>query len=93
MSDWLNDMHLIEAGGPRVLDRYIGYFEPYATSHDALDQDAAIQQEVSNAAAALARHIHQRRSGLRPRMRALENRARNDQRVLATDIRVLSIAP
>ncbi len=66
LSDWLNDMHLIEAGGAACLDRYIGYFEPYATSHDALDQDAAIQQEVSNAAAALARHIHQRRSGLRP---------------------------
>jgi multimeric flavodoxin WrbA len=64
LSDWLNDMHVVEAAGAACFDRYIGYFEPYATSHDALDQDAAIQQEVTNAATALARHIEQRRSGL-----------------------------
>jgi hypothetical protein len=35
------------------VDGYIGYFEPYATGHDALDRDVAFQAEVSNAALAL----------------------------------------
>jgi multimeric flavodoxin WrbA len=39
------------------VDRYIGYFEPYATSHDALDADLAIQEEVRNAARTLAEAV------------------------------------
>ena len=35
-------------GRRRALDRYIGYYEPYATSHDALDRDKAVQEEVRN---------------------------------------------
>jgi spore maturation protein CgeB len=31
-------------------DRYIGYYEPYATSHDALDRDQDVQEEVRNVA-------------------------------------------
>ena len=38
--DWLDWMGLIDAGDQARLDRYIGYYEPYATSHDALDRDA-----------------------------------------------------
>ena len=34
-------------------DAYVGYMEPYATSHEALDEDRAFQQEVVNAAQAL----------------------------------------
>ncbi len=41
MSDWAGDMHLISAGGQAELDRYVGYYEPYATSHEALDRDEA----------------------------------------------------
>jgi multimeric flavodoxin WrbA len=37
--DWLTDMELIPAGAPAVIDRYVGYYEPYATSHEALDKD------------------------------------------------------
>ncbi len=42
LSDWLNDMHLIEAGAGACIDRYIDYYGPYATSHDALDNDGCV---------------------------------------------------
>jgi len=54
ISDWLCSMHLIPAGAKAKLDRYIGYWKPYATSHAELDRDMAIQQEVANAARTLA---------------------------------------
>jgi multimeric flavodoxin WrbA len=44
LSDWLKSMSLVPAGPRAEVDRYIGYFEPYATSHDALDADLAIQE-------------------------------------------------
>jgi multimeric flavodoxin WrbA len=52
LGDWLADMQLVSAGPSANFDRYIGYYEPYATSHDALDEDAAIHEEVRNAARA-----------------------------------------
>jgi multimeric flavodoxin WrbA len=61
--DWLRFMHLVPAGVPAELDRYIGYWEPYATSHDALDKDLAIQDEVRNAAKTLLEAVQVRRSG------------------------------
>jgi multimeric flavodoxin WrbA len=61
LCDWLTDMELIPAGA--MLDRYIGYYEPYATSHDALDRDVALQQEVRNAALALVQAVTLARSG------------------------------
>lgn len=50
------------------LDRYIGYYTPYATSHEALDRDAEVQEEVRNVARALAIAVGELRSGraLRP---------------------------
>jgi multimeric flavodoxin WrbA len=63
--DWLSDMHLIQAGAPAVLDRYIGYYESYARSHEALDADEAIQSEVQNAARALVAQISAWRAGQR----------------------------
>ena len=63
--DWLNDMQLIEAGRAASLDRYIGYYEPYATSHEALDRDEAVQEEVRNAARALVNEIEFIRGGRR----------------------------
>ena len=53
ISDWLCFMHLHPAGQAAELDRYIGYWKPYATSHDDLDADVAIQEEVRNAARTL----------------------------------------
>lgn len=55
LADWLTDMRLLGAGGAAVLDRYIGYYEPYATSHEALDRDESVQEEVRNAARSVAR--------------------------------------
>jgi len=63
LSDWLDWMGLIEAGPKSRLDRFIGYYEPYATSHAALDHDEAMQQEVVNVAQAVAERVEQIRNG------------------------------
>ncbi|HET9484001.1 MAG TPA: NAD(P)H-dependent oxidoreductase [Xanthomonadales bacterium] len=54
LTDWLREMQLVQAGRAAVLDRYIGYYGPYATSHDALDQDPALHEEVRIVARSLA---------------------------------------
>ena len=46
-------MDLCPAGPTAELDRYIGYWKPYATSHADLDADTALQEEVRNAARTL----------------------------------------
>jgi multimeric flavodoxin WrbA len=63
LCDWLDWMGLIDAGASSRLDRYIGYYEPYATSHDALDRDEAVQEEVRNAARALTQAVGELRAG------------------------------
>ena len=63
LSDWLDWMGLIDAGAMARLDRMIGYYEPYATSHDALDGDAALQEEVRNVARAVVQAVRQLRAG------------------------------
>jgi multimeric flavodoxin WrbA len=63
VTDWLRFMHLVPAGVPAELDRYIGYWEPYATSPEALDKDEAIQEEVRNAARTLLEAVQARRAG------------------------------
>lgn len=63
LSDWLRSMHLLPAGPAAELDRYIGYFEPYATSHDSLDADRAVQEEVRNAAHTLLEAVRAKRAG------------------------------
>ena len=63
LTDWLLDMDLVQAGNAAVLDRYIGYYEPYATSHAALDGDAALQEEVRNAARTLINMVRLMRDG------------------------------
>lgn len=64
--DWLTFMRLSPAPAKAQLDRYIGYWEPYATSHLSLDDDHAIQQEVANAGQVLAEAVVQLRSGQFP---------------------------
>ena len=66
LSDWLNDMRLLQAGADSCIDRYIGYYGKYATSHDAFDQDEPLHEEVRNAARALIAHVAQRRAGVKP---------------------------
>ncbi len=63
LSDWLDWMGLIHAGAQARLDRYIGYYKPYATSHDELDRDAAVQEEVRNVARAVAQAAADIRAG------------------------------
>ena len=65
ISDWLRFMQLEPTGPLSEIDRYIGYWQPYATSHDALDADLAIQDEIRNAARALAEAVTKRRDGRR----------------------------
>ncbi|MBN8451145.1 MAG: NAD(P)H-dependent oxidoreductase [Candidatus Accumulibacter sp.] len=63
LSDWLDWMGFIDAGPHARLDRYIGYFEPYATSHDILDKDELIQEETRNVARAVAKALVELRAG------------------------------
>jgi multimeric flavodoxin WrbA len=57
LADWLTSMDLVSAGHFAEIDRYIGYYEPYATSHAALDKDDAIFEEARDAARALVEAI------------------------------------
>ena len=63
LADWLAAMGLLPAGPHATLDRYIGYWEPYATSHDALDRDFAVQEEVRNVARTLIEAVGAARDG------------------------------
>jgi multimeric flavodoxin WrbA len=63
LSDWLDWMGLIDAGSQARLDRFIGYYEPYATSHDTLDRDDAVQAETRNVARAVAQVTAALRAG------------------------------
>ena len=53
LADWLTDIGLIPAGQAAIVDGYVGYYKPYATSHDELDRDKDFQEEVRNAARCL----------------------------------------
>jgi multimeric flavodoxin WrbA len=63
LSDWLDWMGLLDAGVQARLDRLIGYYQPYASSHEALDQDEAVQEESRNVARALANTVTELRAG------------------------------
>jgi multimeric flavodoxin WrbA len=65
LTSWLDDMHLVSAGNRSSFDRLIGYYEPYASSHDTYDADHPLHEEVRNAAHALATQVHRRRGGER----------------------------
>ena len=65
LCDWFQDMELVPAGNMALLDRYIGYYEPYATSHEALDKDEAIMRETQNAARTLVAAVSEMRQGRR----------------------------
>jgi multimeric flavodoxin WrbA len=63
LADWLDYIGLISCGGQSQIDRYIGYFEPYATSHDALDDDKPMVEETRNVARAVSNAIYALREG------------------------------
>jgi multimeric flavodoxin WrbA len=63
LCDWLDWMGFIDAGAQARLDRYIGYYQPYAASHAVLDRDLAVQEEVRNVARAVVHAVNALRSG------------------------------
>jgi len=63
LTDWLADMGLIAAGHAALVDGYVGYYKPYAISHDELDEDKDFQEEVRNAARSLTRAVRLLRHG------------------------------
>ena len=66
LTEWLDWMGLIDAGTQSTLDRFIGYYEPYATSHEALDADKNVQTEVRNVATAVGVSVKALRAGKLP---------------------------
>jgi multimeric flavodoxin WrbA len=63
LCDWLDWMGLIDAGSMSRLDRFIGYYRPYATSHEELDRDTDVQEEVRNVARAVSVAVADLRAG------------------------------
>jgi multimeric flavodoxin WrbA len=63
LSDWLDWMGLIAAGSKGRLDRFVGYYKPYATSHQELDEDRDFREEVRNVARAVAATVRDIRDG------------------------------
>jgi multimeric flavodoxin WrbA len=73
LTDWMSDIGMLPAGHLAELDRYVGYLTPYATSHDDLDADKAVQKEVRVAARTLIEAVKMARKGqLKPPDHALE---------------------
>jgi multimeric flavodoxin WrbA len=65
LTDWLTDMHLRPAGDKGLIDRYIGYYKPYESSHDDLSDDTSVWAEVRNAALTLREAVARYRAGER----------------------------
>ncbi|SFM29482.1 flavodoxin family protein [Variovorax sp. OV329] len=63
LCDWLDWMGLVDAGAQARLDRYIGYYESYASSHEVLDGDTGVQEEVRNVARSVAKAVQLLREG------------------------------
>jgi multimeric flavodoxin WrbA len=63
LTDWLDWMGLIDAGAAARLDRYIGYYGPYYNSHDTLDRDEDVQEEVRNVARSVVTAVADLRAG------------------------------
>lgn len=66
LTDWLSSIKMVPAGELAEFDGYIGYNEPYATSHEALDKDEGFQANVRNAALTLARALKLQAEGKFP---------------------------
>lgn len=61
--DWLTDLGMVQAGPLAAIDTWIGWYEPYATSHDDLDRDTDLFTEVAQAALSLCAMVRQLRDG------------------------------
>ncbi len=63
LTDWLDWMGLVDAGSFARLDRYLGYYESYAESHDVFERDTDFQEEVRNVARAVGKAVVELRAG------------------------------
>lgn len=63
LCDWLQDIGMIGCGHKSQFGAYVGYLEPYATSHKDLDEDTDFQEDVKNSARALIEGIRLLRRG------------------------------
>ena len=63
LADWLTDIGMVQAGPQAALDTWIGWYRPYATSHEDLDADQDTFVQVDQAALSLANMVTQIRSG------------------------------
>jgi len=81
LHDWLSDMNLVPASESAVIDRYIGYYKPYATSHDDLDDDRSIFEETRNAARALINAVADLRAASNPPTATSPIRGRNNAKL------------
>jgi hypothetical protein len=62
-------MGLIDAGTAAKLDRYIGYYEPYFSSHErALDKDKACRKKSRSNVADVPCGEHRRQGAARARL-------------------------
>jgi multimeric flavodoxin WrbA len=61
--EWLSSIGMHQAGTSAAVDTLIGYYEPYATSHDKLDQQRDVFVLVENAAHSLVNLVRAMRSG------------------------------
>ncbi|RYE94188.1 MAG: NADPH-dependent FMN reductase [Myxococcales bacterium] len=61
--DWLDTMGLVRASPTATLDRYIDYYGTYAGSHEALDRDDPLFDEVRNVARSVADAVTALRRG------------------------------
>jgi len=63
LTDWLTDIGMIPAGHKALLESYLGYYKPYATSHADLDEDLDLQEETRNAMRTLVEAVRLLRRG------------------------------
>ena len=73
LTGWLTSIGMIQAGASASVDTLIGYWEPYATSHDKLDAQPETFAQVENAAKSLANMVHAIRAGWRAPDAGLHN--------------------
>ena len=63
LADWLTDIGMVQAGPAAALDTWIGWYKPYATSHEDLDEDKELFVQIEQAAASLTRMVTLIRTG------------------------------
>jgi multimeric flavodoxin WrbA len=61
--EWLSSIGMHQAGTSAAVDTLIGYYEPYATSHDKLDEQRDVFMLVENAAQSLVNLVRAMRAG------------------------------